>query len=130
MGTSKLDAYGVPVELVAVVLSLMGYLVFNVDHFFQLEEINNPGQPEIVSTQVTETQPENKYFRDIKKAIDKRLQKQPEGDRTLVVVATSGGGIQASGWTTQVLGGLQEGYQTSANNTPLIQILCNSKIQL
>ncbi len=35
-------------------------------------------------------------------------QKGCTSPQSLVVVAASGGGIQASGWTAQVLGGLQE----------------------
>ncbi|MGL5939984.1 MAG: patatin-like phospholipase family protein [Waterburya sp.] len=68
-----------------VVASLM-YWLLRVDHFFVLRE--DP-QPEQEPT-------------DFKTLIAKRLHKQ-----TLVIVCASGGGIQAAGWTAQVLTGLQ-----------------------
>jgi len=70
------------------------YWLFKVDHFFELKEdtLKNKG-----------TDPQLKDFRTV---IHQRLQHQ-NSDKTLVVVCASGGGIQAAGWTTEVLTGLQ-----------------------
>ncbi len=69
------------------------YGAFKVDHYFRLQD-----------SKITQF----KYAQDFKTAIKKRLEKKPASDKKLVVVAASGGGIQASGWTAQVLAGLQD----------------------
>ena len=51
-------------------------------------------------------------LRDFKTAIANCLKHQGD-ERTLVVVCASGGGIQAAGWTVQVLTGLQKKLGTS-----------------
>ncbi len=91
--TFYFDYYRVPVFLLFVVIVALMYALFEVDHFFELN-LNEA----------------NKYDpKDFKKAIEKRLEYQgEEKEKTLVVVCASGGGIQAAGWTVQVLTGLQD----------------------
>ncbi len=91
--TFYFDYYRVPVFLLFVVIVALMYALFKVDHFFELN-LNEA----------------NKYDpKDFKKAIEKRLEYQgEEKEKTLVVVCASGGGIQAAGWTVQVLTGLQD----------------------
>jgi hypothetical protein len=87
--TFYFDYYRVPVFLLFVVIVALMYALFKVDHFFELNKANNHDP------------------NDFKTAIEKRLEYQGE-EKTLVVVCASGGGIQAAGWTVQVLTGLQE----------------------
>lgn len=95
--TFYFDYYRVPVFLFFVGIVALMYALFQVDHFFPLKE-KKKNENEITVS------------RDFKKAIDERLKDQQNGEqgRTLVVVCASGGGIQAAGWTVQVLIGLQE----------------------
>jgi hypothetical protein len=91
--TFALDKYKFPTIVTALSFIALSYWIWQVDYYFELssdESNNNP--------------------RDFETAISQRLQFQDEThpDRTLVVVTTSGGGIHAAGWTTQVLTGLQE----------------------
>ncbi|NCS46025.1 MAG: patatin-like phospholipase family protein [Microcystis aeruginosa BS11-05] len=91
--TFYFDYYRVPVFLLFVVIVALMYALFKVDHFFELNlnEANNHDP------------------NDFKTAIEKRLEYQgKEKEKTLVVVCASGGGIQAAGWTVQVLTGLQD----------------------
>lgn len=71
------------------------YGLLNVDHFFTLkDDLEQPKEPT-----------------DFAALLQKRLDKQELGEdakQTVVVVCASGGGIQAAGWTAQVLTGLQE----------------------
>jgi hypothetical protein len=88
-----LDYSRVPVILLFVFISGVGYYFFNVDHFYNFQEtqIPKPGVDEW------------------KQAVGKRLRKyQGEQNQVLIVVCASGGGIQAAGWTAKVLTGLQE----------------------
>jgi Ca2+/Na+ antiporter len=89
--TFYFDYYRVPVFLLFVVIVALMYALFKVDHFFELNlnEANNHD------------------LNDFKTAIEKRLEYQGK-EKTLVVVCASGGGIQAAGWTVQVLTGLQD----------------------
>ncbi len=87
-----LDYSRVPLLLLFIVISATGYLIFNVDHFYGLKIDPNP-TPTIQEWQT---------------ALNKRLHEYQKDNQVLVVVSTSGGGIQASGWTTTVLIGLQE----------------------
>jgi hypothetical protein len=95
------------------------YLFFEVDHYFKLAEIKYPDiEEQLQKGELNQEQYGTKKeqlnqdqlgkTKDFKEAIQKRLEKQTEADKTLVVVAASGGGIQAAGWTVQVLNGLQE----------------------
>jgi hypothetical protein len=96
-----------PVILFLIIFSGLGYGTFGVDHFFKLENSNTPVKME-------------NYKQDFQEAIWNRLCEEKfdikkeiqtcnkDKEQSLVVVAASGGGIQASGWMTQVLAGLQE----------------------
>jgi len=79
------DYWRMSVLLFWLVIAGLMYWLLNVDHFFELKE---KSQEESVL--------------DLKQAIEKRLYKN-----TLVIVCARGGGIQAAGWTVQVLNGLQ-----------------------
>jgi len=96
-----------PVILFLIIFSGLGYGVWGVDHFFKLETSNTPVKIE-------------NYKQDFQEAIWNRLCEEKfdinnktqtcnkDKEQSLVVVAASGGGIQASGWMTQVLAGLQD----------------------
>ena len=91
-----------PVILLLIIFSACGYGAFQVDHYFQLKES---------SVEISESN----YQKDFFTAIGNRLcpenfakDKSCNQEQSLVVVAASGGGIQASGWTAQVLAGLQD----------------------
>ncbi|MBE9200516.1 MULTISPECIES: patatin-like phospholipase family protein [unclassified Nodularia (in: cyanobacteria)] len=90
--TFYFDYYRFPIFLPFVVFVALMYSLFRVNHFFELKDDNG----------------EKPSLDDLKKAIDKRLEHQGNDEKTLVVVCASGGGIQAAGWTVQVLTGLQE----------------------
>ncbi len=96
-----------PVILFLIVFSVSGYRAGQVDHVFELKD-----------SKVAVS--ENDYQKDFQTAIGMRLcpqefqkSKTCKKAQTLVVVAASGGGIQASGWMTQALAGLQEGIGTN-----------------
>lgn len=86
-----LDFSRVPVLLLFLTISVAGYLIFKVDHFYKLKKDGG-----------SKPQPD-----DWKRAVYQRLN-QNDKTETLVVVCASGGGIQAAGWTTKVLTGLQQ----------------------
>ena len=95
----KLFETQVSIFLVIFILfsvSALAHWVNNVDHYFKL------------IPQAQDSQIAINYEQDFKIAMKKRLEKQTTPEKKLVVVATSGGGIQASGWTAQVLAGLQD----------------------
>lgn len=84
-----IDFSHLPITLIVLALSGCLYFIFYIDNFFELQKSSNT-----VS------------YIDCKTIIKNRLEKSKT--KTLVVVATSGGGIQASGWTAKVLCGLQQ----------------------
>jgi hypothetical protein len=87
------DFYRIPSLITFLAFSAVSYVLFDVDHFFELRSLQN-----------------KKFDSELKNfgaVLEKRLQHQ-SGERTLVVVCASGGGIQAAGWTVQVLIGLQK----------------------
>ncbi|MDJ0509065.1 MAG: hypothetical protein QNJ64_07410 [Crocosphaera sp.] len=93
-----------PVILFLIIFSASSYGFFQVDHYFKLNESGR-------QIKLEEYQP------TLRRAIGKRLcpdefeigiHEHCDSEQSLVVVAASGGGIQASGWMAQVLGGLQE----------------------
>ncbi|MDJ0733363.1 MAG: hypothetical protein QNJ47_04625 [Nostocaceae cyanobacterium] len=89
-----LDLSRVPVLLLFLLISFSSYKIFGVDHYYQMyKPQSNTAKPS----------PEK-----WKEAVKNRLQKNEGYSEILVVVCASGGGIQAAGWTTQVLTGLQE----------------------
>jgi hypothetical protein len=87
MLTFLLDFYRVPVLLSMLLLSALAYRLWKVDHYYDLRET---GLPPLQTQDVVES-----------------LKNRLAGSDTLVVVCASGGGIQAAGWTTMVLAGLQ-----------------------
>ncbi|MDZ8096480.1 MAG: hypothetical protein RMZ42_31760 [Nostoc sp. DedQUE05] len=95
--TFYFDYFRVPVLVIFISFSVVSYVAFDVDHWFQVNEFKKKEDNKKVDSD------SNNFH----KILDKRLQHQ-EGERTLVIICASGGGIQASGWTVQVLSGLQE----------------------
>lgn len=98
--TNEFQSFRFPVLLCLIIFSASSYGAFQVDHYFKL----NQSQTQITNYQET-----------LRTAIGRRLcpeefdsNKRCISPQSLVIVAASGGGIQASGWTAQVLGGLQE----------------------
>lgn len=89
------------------------YFAWQVDHYFKLIPIAN--KPE-----------EIEYKNAFRTAIEKRLSNQTGEEKTLVVVAASGGGIQASGWTTQVLAGLQQEKELGEDFTKAIGLISST----
>ncbi|BBD57079.1 unknown protein (plasmid) [Planktothrix agardhii NIES-204] len=96
------DFWHLPITLIIVSLSGCLYLIFSIDNFFELKIPKSVTEKDYPKDEMNEEQLKD-YF---KKIIKKRLEKS--NNKTLVVVATSGGGIQASGWTAKVLCGLQK----------------------
>ncbi|HAC63182.1 MAG TPA: hypothetical protein DCF68_06485 [Cyanothece sp. UBA12306] len=91
------DYWHIPIVLAVIGFSGSMYLLLSTDYYFELKKFS-------------QTAIDGNKKDDLKKIIEARLQSQDkmQNGRTLVVIATSGGGIQASGWTAQVLCGLQE----------------------
>jgi hypothetical protein len=89
--TFALDKFRFPVITTAIGFLALSYWVWQVDYFFELLRDENKDDPG-----------------DLEAALIQRLKSQDVDNRKLVVVTASGGGIHASGWTTQVLAGLQE----------------------
>ncbi|PSB00658.1 patatin-like phospholipase family protein [Merismopedia glauca] len=92
--TFYLDYFRIPVIVSFILLSVIAYLLFDVDHFFHMGKVAEADQVKA-------------DYGDFHQVLDARLHHQ-NGERTLVIVCASGGGIQASGWTVQVLIGLQK----------------------
>jgi hypothetical protein len=96
--TFYLDYFRIPILIPFLIYSAFSYFALDVDHFFQLNTLKNDvGDKKAIDDN-------SKNFDQI---LEKRLKHQTE-DQTLVIVCASGGGIQAAGWTAQVLAGLQE----------------------
>lgn len=105
------DVWHLPIALIIISLSGCLYLIFSIDSFFELKIPNSGTEKESKSVtekdcQKHEMNEEENLKNNFKKIIKRRLGKS--NNKTLVVVATSGGGIQASGWTAKVLCGLQK----------------------
>jgi hypothetical protein len=90
------DYYHVLPFILLILGSIASYTLFKVDHFFVLRPVADRIGT-LSAIPVTAFQ----------KALTNRLQHQGE-HKPLVVVCAKGGGIQAAGWTAQVLMGLQE----------------------
>jgi hypothetical protein len=86
--TFAFDFYRIPVLLSLLLVSALAYRLWKVDHYYDLRETGLKPLAE----------------NDVVTALKNRL----DGHDTLVVVCASGGGIQAAGWTTMVLTGLQK----------------------
>ncbi|MEH2135687.1 hypothetical protein [Nostoc sp.] len=95
--TFYLDYFRVPILVLFIAFSGLSYLAFDVNHFFQLNPLNESKDKRRVDSDSG----------DFKQVLDKRLKYQ-QGEKTLVIVCASGGGIQAAGWTVEVLTGFQE----------------------
>lgn len=95
--TFVFDYFRVPTLLIAVIISWSAYAFFKTDHFFKLIPL-----------------PSEKPDSHVKDALKNRLAINNDG--TLVVVCSSGGGIQAAGWTTMVLTQLQRQLGQSFSN--------------
>ncbi len=95
-----LDRYRVPTALTPVLAMMLFYNWFDTDHYYQLN-------PEPARTDTYEAPEVTSVLSDWWLPLDR------DKKRTLVVVDASGGGIQASAWTAQVLTGLHEQYGNS-----------------
>ncbi len=109
------DRYHVPLLTALILFSGFSYLIFNVDHFFKLNpvSIKNEYKNEHFEIRLDDTDKFYEKISDFKSHLKNRLAKQGKKDKTLVLVAASGGGIQAAGWTAQVLQGLNEELSNS-----------------
>jgi hypothetical protein len=90
------DFYRILPVLFFLVISIASYVLFNVDHFFSLKPLPKKDEKDLPLPE----------FKDFGTVLEKRLGWQ-KGNRTLIIVCASGGGIQAAAWTAQVLTGLQ-----------------------
>jgi hypothetical protein len=97
--TFLLDYFRVPLLAFLLLFSALNYAIFRVQHFYQL-------LPEAPFSRIT-----------FQEALETRLSTQDqanrsesnrEKNRSLVVICAAGGGIQAAGWTAQVLTGLHK----------------------
>ena len=95
-----LDLYSVPVAFTLLVAIIIAYRFWNIDHYYRV----------FTSSDNSEDQTRGPVVREnLIESLENRFKNyQDDDNRTLVVVSSAGGGIQASGWTTQVLGGLQK----------------------
>lgn len=96
--TFYLDYFRVPLLITFLVYSAFTYFALGVDHLFQLEPL---------SIDTSENKAVDDKYKNFEQVLEKRLEHQT-AERTLVIVCASGGGIQAAGWTAQVLKGLQQ----------------------
>ena len=109
--TFYFDYFRVSILLFWLLITVLMYWLFKVEHFFELKEDD------------LKNKNTNQELQDFKAVINKRLAKlklyletngektlTEEQKRTLVVVCASGGGIQAAGWTAKVLTSLQEDH--------------------
>lgn len=95
--TFYFDYFRIPVLILFITFSAISYIAFDVNHFFQVKKFKDS----------EDKKRDDRNSTNFQELLEKRLQHQ-EGERTLVIICASGGGIQAAGWTVQVLSGLQE----------------------
>ncbi|MEH1776269.1 MAG: patatin-like phospholipase family protein [Nostoc sp.] len=95
--TFYFDYFRIPVLIIFIVFSALSYVAFDVNHFFPVNKFKDSEDKKRGDSDST----------NFPEVLEKRLQHQ-KGERTLVIICASGGGIQAAGWTVQVLSGLQE----------------------
>lgn len=96
--TFYLDYFRIPILIPFLVYSAFTYFALGVEHFFKLDPLTQD---------VDDKKAIDDNSKNFDQVLEKRLKDQT-GERTLVIVCASGGGIQAAGWTAQVLTGLQE----------------------
>lgn len=99
--TFFLDLFRVPVMLTMFILIVIAYRYQKVDHYYRVFDSAHAPSEKDLGQDVRE---------NLVQSLENRLTlfQGDKEERTLVVVSCMGGGIQASGWTTQVLAGLQE----------------------
>ena len=106
-----LDRYRIPLFLAATIVSFSVYSIFNVDHYFVI----TPNSQASVS---------------LDDAVNKRIEHIPAGKKgkTMVLVAASGGGIQAAVWTSQVLTGLEKQYPSLSDSITIISSVSGGSV--
>ena len=105
-----LDYFLIPVLPSILLISLLVYTRFNVDHYYELRGELDPDSLADARDAEQEIAANGEVFQS---ALEARLSQQQkinadEVGHTLVVVCASGGGIQAAGWSVRVLTGLRE----------------------
>ena len=85
------DVVRIPVFTTFALLSFAIYIIFAVDHFYEVNELDVNDQKDWNWAEL--------------------LKQRLSGSNTLVVVCASGGGIQAAGWASQVLKGLDDEFK-------------------
>ncbi len=99
-----LDRYRVPVLLPLLLFSYLSSQVFDTDHYYSLLPLK--AQPAPTASPAPPAKPTIPVVSPVQ-AFQAAETKNPEPLHPVVVVATTGGGITAAVWTTQVLTGLQ-----------------------
>lgn len=99
-----LDRFRVPVFLTLLGMSWLAFWGYGIDHYYEVTYDSPQGT---FRAHATGNRPPR-----LEEVIHPgwKIVPGPDGKRTLVVVTASGGGIQASAWTAQVLCGLHERY--------------------
>ncbi len=106
--TFYFDLYHIPVFIGFLVVSAFSYRFFKVDHFYEIKPLDKPGKADTPA--------------DFASILKNRLAGQ-QGDKTMVVVCCSGGGIQAGVWAAQVLTGLQKENELGENFSKAICLI-------
>jgi hypothetical protein len=105
-----LDLYWVPASLGVALLALALYWGFNTDHLFSLGWTGAAGGVKAAARPAPPAERPAAPARAAPTLKDVAPAWVRPGERTLVAVAASGGGIQAAAWTARVLVGLHERY--------------------
>lgn len=113
-----LDRFRVPVMFTALGVSWFSYWGFGLDHYYEVrfaEASSTLASPAFKSGEPAATTPAIAAAPRpprLEEIIHPgwRIPRGADRQRTLIVVTASGGGIQASAWTAQVLCGLHERY--------------------
>ena len=109
--TFFLDRFRVPLFVTLAVVSWTMYWLFNVDHYFLIRpQLQRPVSLSTALRARTNTIP------------------QTRAGKTMVLVAASGGGIQAGMWTTQVLVGLEEQYEGFADSIAVLSTVSGGSV--
>jgi len=111
-----LDRYRIPVVLVVILATLTLYGISGTDHYY---ELNPAPQRDVASVAPSMNEVLDAW----------KLPPGKDDKRTLVVVDASGGGIQASAWSAQVLTGLHECYgQSFSRSVGLISAVSGGSV--